>query len=167
MKGGWLLQRLPNGLRDAAAFVFLPAIVGVVAIDVAARYVFNHPYQWSQEVASLALLLVFVAAIPYANASDAHIRTETFYEHYGVRARAAVDLLSALCGAAFMGVVSWWQLRELPGLMQRGEGAEFVNLPYWPISLFVALCMLFGVVQVAAQAWRHVRTLASGTRDPE
>lgn len=165
MKGGWLQRRVPDALRDAAAFGFLPGIVLVVAIDVVARYFFNRPHTWSQEVASLLLLLVFVAAIPYTNADDGHIRTESFYERYGVRARAVVDLASALCGGAFMGVVSWWQLRELPGMMDRGEGAEFVPLPYWPLSLFVALCMLFGVVQVVAQAVRHVRTIATGVRE--
>ncbi|MBL8363464.1 MAG: TRAP transporter small permease [Rubrivivax sp.] len=165
MKGGWLQRRIPNALRDAAAFGFLPGIVLVVAVDVVARYFFNRPYQWSQEVASLLLLLVFVAAIPYTNADDGHIRTESLYERYGVRTRAVVDLLSALCGGAFMLVVSGWQLRELPGMIDRGEGAEFVALPYWPISLFVALCMLFGVVQVVVQALGHVRTIATGVRD--
>ena len=151
------LSRLPALLRDAAAFVFLPSIVLVVAVDVVARYFLNRPFQWSQEASSLALLLVFVAAIPYANAADAHIRTETFYERYGPRTRALVDLLSALCGGVLMGVIAWWQLRELPGLIQRNEGAEYIDIPYWPISLFLALCMLFGALQVAAQAWRFAK----------
>lgn len=158
---GWglwgVLRRLPALLRDAAAFIFLPAIVLVVAVDVVARYFLNLPLQWSQEVASLALLLVFVAAIPYANATHGHIRTETLYERYGPRMQALVDLLSAVCGGVLMGVIAWWQLRELPGLIQRDEGAEYIDIPYWPISLFLALCMLFGVVQVAAQAWRCAR----------
>ena len=119
------LRRLPALLRDAAAFVFLPAIVLVVAVDVVARYFLNLPLQWSQEVASLALLLVFVAAIPYANASNAHIRTETLYERYSPRMQALVDLLSALCGGVLMGVIAWWQLRELPGLIHRNSSNDW------------------------------------------
>ena len=150
--GGWLNVRLPELLRDIAAFVFLPLIIGVVAVDVVGRYVFNHPFQWSQEIASLALLALLVAAIPYATATDGHIRTETLYERYSPRILGLCDTVGSLCGAAFTGIVSYWQFRELPGLYQRGEGAEFVDMPFWPISLFIAIVMLFGTVQLLVRA---------------
>ncbi len=146
--GRWLTMRLPKLLRDVAAFVFLPLIVVVIAVDVVGRYFFSHPFQWSQEVATLALLLLFVAAIPFTTASNGHIRTETLYERYSRRTRALVDAVGAFCGAVFMSVVAYWQFRELPGMVERGEGAEFIDMPYWPISLFLALCMLLGLVQL-------------------
>jgi TRAP-type C4-dicarboxylate transport system permease small subunit len=155
--GRWLNVRLPELLRDVAAFVFLPIIVLVIAADVVGRYFFNHPFQWSQEVATLALLLLFVAAIPFATAADGHVRTESLYENYSPRARAVADAVAALCGAVFMGVVAVWQIRELPGLYQRGEGAEFINIPYWPISIIVALCMLFGTVQLLVRMAERMR----------
>jgi TRAP-type C4-dicarboxylate transport system permease small subunit len=146
--GPWWNVRLPGLLRDIAAFVFLPLIIIVVAADVVGRYVFNHPFQWSQEIASLALLALLVAAIPYATANDGHIRTETLYERYSPRMLALCDVFSSLFGAAFTGIVAYWQLRELPGLYARGEGAEFVDVSYWPISLFLAIVMLFGTLQL-------------------
>ena len=155
--GRWLNVCLPALLRDTAAFVFLPLVVGVIAVDVAGRYFFNHPFQWSQELATLALLLLFVAAIPFTTAADGHVRTETLYENYGPRRRALVDALSACCGAVFMGVIAAWQIRELPGLYRRDEGAEFINIPYWPISLFVALCMLLGAVQLLVRMLEKLR----------
>lgn len=163
--GRWLNMRLPQLLRDIAAFVFLPLIVVVIAVDVVGRYFFSHPYQWSQEVATLALLLLFVAAIPFTTASDGHVRTETLYEKYSPRLRAVTDAAGALCGAVFMGVIAYWQFHELPGLRARGEGAEFIDIPYWPISLFVALCMLFGAVQLVLRMVQRARDALS-TTDP-
>ena len=163
--GRWLNVRLPELLRDIAAFVFLPLIIVVVAFDVVGRYVFNHPFQWSQEIASLALLLLFVAAIPYSTATDGHIRTETLYERYPPRIVALCDAVGSLCGAAFTAILAWWQFRELPGLYERGEGAEFVDLPFWPISLFFAVVMLFGTVQLAVRAFDRGR-LALGRPSP-
>lgn len=159
--GPWLNERLPKILRDIAAFVFLPIIVGVIAVDVIGRYFFSHPYQWSQEVATLALLLLFVAAIPFTTASDGHVRTESLYEKYGPRGRAVTDAVGALCGAVFMGIVAYWQFRELPGMMARGEGAEFIRLPYWPLSAFVAVCMLFGLLQLVLRAVQRGRDALS------
>lgn len=155
--GLWLNVGLPQILRDIAAFVFLPLIVVVIAVDVVGRYFFSHPFQWSQEIATLALLLLFVAAIPFTTASNGHVRTETLYEKYTPRGRALTDAVGALCGAIFMGVVAYWQFRELPGMFARGEGAEFIDIPYWPISLFVALCMLFGLVQLLLRMVQRTR----------
>ena len=155
--GRWMNVRFPELLRDAAAFVFLPIIVLVIAADVVGRYFFNHPFQWSQEVATLALLLLFVAAIPFTTAADGHVRTETLYEKYSPRQRSIADAVAALCGTVFMGVVAIWQIRELPGLYQRGEGAEFINISYWPISLFVALCMMFGAIQLLVRMVERAR----------
>ena len=155
--GYWLNVGLPKLLRDIAAFVILPLIVIVIAIDVVGRYFFSHPFQWSQEVATLALLLLFVAAIPFTTASNGHVRTETLYEMYSPRTRALTDAAGSICGAVFMGVIAYWQFRELPGMAARGEGAEFVDIPFWPISLFVALCMLFGLVQLALRAVQRTR----------
>jgi TRAP-type C4-dicarboxylate transport system permease small subunit len=155
--GRWLNVGLPSILRDIAAFVFLPLIVGVIAVDVVGRYFFSHPFQWSQEIATLALLLLFVAAIPFTTASNGHVRTESLYETYPPRLRALTDAVGALCGAVFMAVVGYWQFRELPGMKARGEGAEFIDVPYWPISLFVGLCMLFGLVQLLLHALQRAR----------
>jgi TRAP-type C4-dicarboxylate transport system permease small subunit len=159
--GMWLNLGLPKILRDIAAFVFLPLIVGVIAVDVVGRYFFSHPFQWSQEIATLGLLLLFVAAIPFTTASNGHVRTESLYEKYAPRTRALTDAVGALCGAVFMGVVAYWQFHELPGMMARDEGAEFIDIPYWPISLFVALCMLFGLVQLLLRAVQRGRDALS------
>lgn len=164
--GYWLNAGLPKLLRDIAAFVVLPLIVIVIAIDVVGRYFFSHPFQWSQEVATLALLLLFVAAIPFTTASDGHVRTETMYEKYSSRARALTDAAGSVCGAIFMGVIAYWQFHELPGMVARGEGAEFVNIPYWPISLFVALCMLFGLAQLTLRSVQRTRDAFSSEGRP-
>ena len=159
--GRWLNVGLPSMLRDIAAFVFLPLIVLVIAVDVVGRYFFSHPFQWSQEIASLALLLLFVAAIPFTTASNGHVRTESLYETYPPRLRALTDAVGALCGAVFMAVVGYWQFRELPGMKARGEGAEFIDVPYWPIALFVGVCMLFGLVQLLFRAVQRARDALS------
>lgn len=159
--GPWLNVRLPKLLRDIAAFVFLPVIVLVIAVDVVGRYFFSHPFQWSQEASTLCLLLLFVAAIPFTTASNGHVRTESLYEKYRPRGRAVTDAVGAVCGAVFMGIVAFWQFRELPGMIERGEGAEFINVPHWPISLFLALCMLFGLVQLLLRAVQRTRDALS------
>jgi hypothetical protein len=46
-------------------------------------------------------------------------------------------------------------------MVARGEGAEFIDIPYWPISLFVGLCMLFGLVQLLLRTVQRARDALS------
>ena len=108
-----------------------------------------------------------MAAIPFTTASNGHVRTESLYETYPPRIRALTDAVGALCGAVFMAVVGYWQFRELPGMKARGEGAEFIDVPYWPIALFVGLCMLFGLVQLLLRAVQRARDALSATAQTE
>ena len=59
-----------------------------------------------------------------------------------------------------MSVIAIWQIRELPGIYSREEGAEFINIPYWPISVFVALCMLLGALQLLVRMLEKLRNCA-------
>ena len=65
-----------------------------------------------------------------------------------------------------MGVVAVWQCLELPGLYARGEGAEFVDVSYWPISLLVGLCMAYGCLQLLRRALGAMRQVLARRSGP-
>ncbi len=141
-----MLTRLSGWMHRACAFVLLPLMVIVVCADVAARYVFNNPLGWAQDLTTLALLAAFIAAIPICTMQDGHIRVETLYEHFGPRAKAAADLAGNMCGIVFMGLLAYRSLSDVPGMARRGEGPELLDVPYWPIAGFVGLASVFVVV---------------------
>ncbi len=141
-----MLNRLAGWMHRACAFVLLPLMVIVVCADVAARYVFNNPLGWAQDLTTLALLAAFIAAIPICTMQDGHIRVETLYEHFGPRAKAAADLAGNMCGIVFMGLLAYRSLSDVPGMARRGEGPELLDVPYWPIAGFVGLASVFVVV---------------------
>lgn len=153
------MDRVCRWFYLAAAYLLLPLMVTVVCVDVIARYVFAAPLQWAQEATTLALLLFFVFALPQTTAVDGHIRVETLYERFSSRARALADLLGSLAGLAFMLALAWRSFGDAPGMARRGEGAEMMNLPYWPLAVLIGVAAGFVCLLLLVRAARAVRGL--------
>lgn len=158
----WLTEVPSRWLHHASAMILLPVLALVVAADVFARYLANAPLQWAGDVSTLTLLMLFAAALPVCTLRNVHIRVETLYEMFGPRVRALADLLSHLSGAAFVGLLAYWQFREVPGMARRGEGAQMVDIPHWPIALFVAVCAAIVFLILLVDAAKALVVVATG-----
>jgi len=135
-----------------AALIILPIMVLVVAADVLARYFLHAPIFWAQDVSTLALLIFFIVAMPIATEKNTHIRVETLYEHFSPPIRSCIDVLSCLAGTAFTGLLAYWELREIPGMYRRGDGAHITGIPHWPVSLVLGMSAAFVTLILLAQA---------------
>jgi TRAP-type C4-dicarboxylate transport system permease small subunit len=155
----WFVDLPATALHKVAALILLPVITIVVSADVFARYFFKAPLAWAQETSTLTLLMLFTASIPIATARDTHIRIETFYEKFPPRGRAFIDLLSCLAGIAFSYFLAWWEFREIPGMYRRGESSQILDMPHWPVALFVGICISLVGLILAAQAVRAVHAM--------
>lgn len=151
-------DRLSRGLHGVAALVLLPLLVAVVAADVVARYVFNASLQWAQDVSTMAMLGLFIAALPIVTHREGHIRVEVVHDHFPPRVRDIANALGDLCGIAFMALLAYHELWEVPQMFERGEGSEVINIPYWPMAAFVALCSVLVSVILLHSAIRSIRS---------
>jgi TRAP-type C4-dicarboxylate transport system permease small subunit len=156
----WFVDLPATLLHKIAALILLPAITAVVSTDVFARYFFKAPLPWAQDVCTLTLLMLFTASIPIATARDTHIRIETFYEKFSPRGRAFIDFLSCLSGTTFAFFLAYWEFREIPGMYRRGESAQMLNFPHWPVALFVGISIALVAVILVAQAIRALHDIA-------
>lgn len=159
----WLTEVPSRWLHRLSAFLFLPVLALVVAADVFARYLANAPLQWAGDVSALTLLMLFAAALPICTLRNTHIRVETLYEMLGPRMRALADVLSHLSGAAFTGLLGYWEFKEVPGMIRRGEGTQMADIPHWPIALFVAVCAAIVFFILLVEAGKALVVVASGS----
>lgn len=158
--------RVADWIRNIAALVFLVAIATVVAVDVVARYFFNAPLNWAQDITSMALLLTFTAAIVVATADSSHVMAEMVHERLPWRLRRLIDGVGALSGAAVMGVCGCWQAYETVGMYTRGEGPDTIDLPYWPVSLAVSAFALLTTIILVLRAGRNAADVIRGELKP-
>lgn len=94
------LSAIAFGLT-AAGVVCVVAMMGLTTVDVIARYVFNSPTLWADEVASYLLIaIVFLGLAPNIR-QDAHIRIDVVTNLVKGRVRAALEAFAYGAGIIF------------------------------------------------------------------
>jgi TRAP-type mannitol/chloroaromatic compound transport system permease small subunit len=115
------INRLNEWIGRAIAWLTL-AMVVVTFTVVLFRYLFNTGWIAMQESITYMHALVFMLGAAYTLRHDGHVRVDIFYQRFGSRGRAWVDLLGTLLlllpFMLFIAWVSWeyvaisWELEE-------------------------------------------------------
>lgn len=82
------------------AALFLVLILSTMAAQVFARYVFGAPFQWSEEVARLALIWMTFISAAFVMAEGRHIAVDTISDRLGERGKLLIECLSYVVVAA-------------------------------------------------------------------
>lgn len=94
------LGALAHGLM-AVGVVCVIAMMGLTTIDVIARYVFNSPTLWADEIASYLLIaIVFMGLAPNVQ-QDGHIRIDVVTSIVSGSTRAALEAFAYGTGIVF------------------------------------------------------------------
>jgi|SRR6056297_382197 len=82
------------------ACLFLLVIVSTMAAQVFARYVFNAPFQWSEEVARFALIWMTFISAAFVMAERRHIAVDMISSRVGTGGKLFIECLSYVVVAA-------------------------------------------------------------------
>jgi TRAP-type C4-dicarboxylate transport system permease small subunit len=144
---GNAFELLDRGSARASGWLFalgvygaLPALLGLVTVDVLLRYFFNAPLQWSRDANGLLLLVTLFSALPAAWDRGHHIRMEIFYVRLPARWQIAANVLSALAGVVFFSLLTVQAVSFTRYMALVGETGEDLVAPLWPFMAFIAVC---------------------------
>ncbi len=138
--------RISRTIHRAGVYISIPVLVVILSIDVSLRYIFNSPLIWGSEVSALILSLVFFASLPYVTGNQGHIRMDMLYRLMGPGARRVTDVVAGLCGFIFALLLAYQSFKSTGEMYRWNEGAEMIDIPYWPFVLFAGIC---GVILAA------------------
>ncbi len=71
-------------------------LVLTLCYEVVARYVFNRPTIWSQDLSSMLGGTIILLGLAYTHRYRAHIRIDIFYARLSTRGKAIIDIIGAL-----------------------------------------------------------------------
>ena len=140
---------------DAIGAALFAALFLVFLVQIAARFVFNKPLPWTDELAVVLYLWVILWAAAFIVSEREHVAFDLIWNAAGRRTRRAMRIvghvmLGGLCGWALPG--TWDYVR----FMAR-EGTPVLGLPLMAVFLpFVALLGSI-VVRSAWAVWQALR----------
>ncbi|MDZ7803265.1 TRAP transporter small permease subunit [Thiohalophilus sp.] len=166
------LERLSEYSGRAIAWL-TGAMVCITFLVVVLRYGFDLGWIGLQEVITYLHATVFMLGAAYTLRHEGHVRVDIFYQRFGPRGKAWVNLLGTLLllwpMCLFILLVSWdyvavsWELLETsnePG------GLPFVYLLKSLLILMPLLLMLQGLA-TALQSWQVLRGQRRRDNDDE
>ncbi len=155
------INRLNEWIGRAIAWLTL-AMVVVTFTVVLFRYLFNTGWIAMQESITYMHALVFMLGAAYTLRHDGHVRVDIFYQRFGPRGRAWVDLLGTLLLLLpFMLFIAWvsWEYVAISWELEEGS-REAGGLPgVYLLKTAIPLMALSVLLQGGALALRAVLVL--------
>lgn len=131
------------------AFLILP-MVGSLVYEVIARYFFNSPTIWGNDMATILYGSFFMLGSAYALQRQQHIRTDFLYEKWSIRTKGIVDsILYITCYFPGLAIFMWYSSQyawKSTMLQERIISSPW--MPYiWPLKLAIPIATFLLLLQ--------------------
>ncbi len=134
------IERIGEGLTQLCLGIAAVALICIVAINgtnVVARYLFNAPFSWAEEMMLyLMILSVFSGAIA-VTWRNLHIRIDTFIERAPAGVRRAALNIGTIMSLVVMITVIFASARIVTLLYSYDQRSEALDAPVWFPQSFV------------------------------
>lgn len=155
------MKFLNERLEESLLVVLLGTMVALIGLQVFMRYVMQASLSWSEELARYLFIWATYIGVSFGVRQRAHIRVTAAIGWLSPRGRLAVDLLTHLIFAVFVGIVIWQGLVMTAKITRFGQTSSSLGIPMaW---VYGAPIVGFGLVLVrlGQQAWTDLRAMLS------
>lgn len=130
--------------HEFGTLLVLPAMALIITFDVVARYFFNAPLLWGEEINGLLLFLLLMLSMTYTWDQGRHIRMELLYVRLRGTARVVADLATGITGIVFFGFLGVQSVRDISYMRRTNEATEVLQVELWSFRALMALiCAVF------------------------
>jgi C4-dicarboxylate transporter, DctQ subunit len=149
-------------LAAAALLIFLLSFL--VVADVIGRAVFNSPVKGTPEIVSMSIVVICFLLAGYAVQSGGMIHADILVSAFGPRGRSFAQLISALLGILFFGLIVWGSMEPTLHAWSTGEyeGEGALRVPVWPARVIVLAGSILVVATYLLLAVRSAGDLVTG-----
>lgn len=150
------------GLSATVGAIGLFIEVGITLVDVVGR-AFGHPIYGSQDITTMAMVIVVFGGMALCDRSGGHIAVDIFERRYPDWLNKSTDILSALLGAVIFFGIAYAVLESAKISVMLNLNTNLLNLPkawfQWALAGFSVVTALGLMLRAAelALSGRDVR----------
>ncbi len=151
-----VVRRLSRGALALAAASCL-ACLGVVCYAVGARYFFNAPQPWADEIVGWLMVATVMLAMPEAQRVGEHVAVDSLSERAKGRIKTGLDAFGVLTVAGTAAILIWegWAMVAFSRLV--AMASNIPGVPLWWVQALVPLGFALLLLVAALQLWRMFR----------
>jgi TRAP-type mannitol/chloroaromatic compound transport system permease small subunit len=155
--------------RFALYLVF--AIMGVLLISTASRYVLNRPVIWGVEMAQFVMTIYYVLGGGFALLLNSHARMDVIYAKWGFKKRAKADLITFICLITYLGLLLYGSLSSTAYSLEYNQHNNTAwGPPVAPIKIILVLGIFLTFLQAFSEFfkdWAKAKGITLGKDLPE
>jgi len=141
---------------DALIVSLFAALVIVVFFQVVARYVFNQPPAWSEELARYLQVWVILLASPLCIRRGSHLAVDYFSHRLSPAARRRMDILIGLLIVLYVSVVTIFGIRLM--IVGRFQVSAAMGIPMSVVYAVLPLSGALMFMESLLRTWHLIRS---------
>lgn len=151
-----LIRRLPSAVAGSA----LAGLVAMTIVAVVARYVFDAPLHWGEEMSGLLMIWIIMIGAIVAERDGQHLDIPLFVDLLPVRIRAAVDLAISALSIAVLAYAGWlgYQLAQ----SAQYKLTEILQISWFWIDMAVPVGTAGVIIYLLRRCYIDVIVIAKG-----
>ena len=154
-----------NRIYALEKIIMIPLFLGGMCISfygVLARYIFNSPVHWIEEIFSLFLVWAILIGFSTALKNNNHIALDLLYTFLSEKWKLVVDMFGYIIGLFFSLFFFYYGFLTVIQLYKVGGVSLDAKLPFWIISLILPLT---GMFLFLAYLDKIIQTIKSRSKD--
>ena len=148
------MRKIRKATEAAIVFLFA-ALVAVVFFQVIARYIFNQPPAWSEELARYLQVWIILLASPLCIRKGSHLAVDYFSHNLSPTIRSRLDILIGLLIIFYVAVVTLFGVQLM--VVGRFQISPAIGIPMSVVYAVLPLSGALMFIESVLRTWQLVK----------
>lgn len=138
-----MIKKIIDNIEEIVCLISLSVMTLLTFANVVTRYVFNFSMNFAEEISTYMFVLLSLFGASIAAKRGAHLGFTLLADHVPKIVARSFEVLSALAGILFAGVIFYYGIDMTVTQFQRGQLSLGAQIPEWIYGSFVPLGSFF------------------------
>jgi len=138
-----MIKKFIDNFEEIVVIVALTVMTILTFSNVVTRYVFNFSMNFAEEISTYSFVLLSLFGASIALKRGAHLGFTLLAEHVPQIVARIFEVISAISGVLFSGVIFWYGIQMAMTQFERGQLSLGVQIPEWIYGSFIPFGAFF------------------------